>query len=152
MGSFRGVHFPIAGSMIIESGEIPQFSARSIILPSDSIIAFIPTGSPGILLLAINITGQAYFPARSIIFSSAVKPLTSFMIFAPTLSASSARSENIVSTETGTGISARAQTAGIRRERSSSFDILAARGQVAVSYTHLRAHETRHDLVCRLLL
>src|SRR5450759_4879561 len=25
-------------------------------------------------------------------------------------------------------------------------------GSVAVSYTHLRAHETRHDLVCRLLL
>src|SRR5665648_335254 len=24
--------------------------------------------------------------------------------------------------------------------------------KVAVSYTHLRAHETRHDLVCRLLL
>src|SRR5450756_1602285 len=24
--------------------------------------------------------------------------------------------------------------------------------QVPVSYTHLRAHETRHDLVCRLLL
>src|SRR5665648_1203019 len=24
--------------------------------------------------------------------------------------------------------------------------------QAAVSYTHLRAHETRHDLVCRLLL
>src|SRR5450756_2130616 len=26
------------------------------------------------------------------------------------------------------------------------------RGAMAVSYTHLRAHETRHDLVCRLLL
>src|SRR5450759_5729510 len=26
------------------------------------------------------------------------------------------------------------------------------RKAVAVSYTHLRAHETRHDLVCRLLL
>src|SRR5450759_4160456 len=26
------------------------------------------------------------------------------------------------------------------------------RGLIAVSYTHLRAHETRHDLVCRLLL
>src|SRR5450756_1886813 len=26
------------------------------------------------------------------------------------------------------------------------------RGVPAVSYTHLRAHETRHDLVCRLLL
>src|SRR5450756_711799 len=25
-------------------------------------------------------------------------------------------------------------------------------GLEAVSYTHLRAHETRHDLVCRLLL
>src|SRR5450756_3115004 len=25
-------------------------------------------------------------------------------------------------------------------------------GEVPVSYTHLRAHETRHDLVCRLLL
>ena len=25
-------------------------------------------------------------------------------------------------------------------------------GTQAVSYTHLRAHETRHDLVCRLLL
>ena len=25
-------------------------------------------------------------------------------------------------------------------------------GSIAVSYTHLRAHETRHDLVCRLLL
>src|SRR5659263_634849 len=25
-------------------------------------------------------------------------------------------------------------------------------GMVPVSYTHLRAHETRHDLVCRLLL
>src|SRR5450756_2837819 len=27
-----------------------------------------------------------------------------------------------------------------------------AAGDQAVSYTHLRAHETRHDLVCRLLL
>jgi len=26
------------------------------------------------------------------------------------------------------------------------------KGTIAVSYTHLRAHETRHDLVCRLLL
>src|SRR5450756_2939300 len=25
-------------------------------------------------------------------------------------------------------------------------------GEIPVSYTHLRAHETRHDLVCRLLL
>src|SRR5450756_3024371 len=25
-------------------------------------------------------------------------------------------------------------------------------GVIPVSYTHLRAHETRHDLVCRLLL
>src|SRR5450759_4095946 len=30
-------------------------------------------------------------------------------------------------------------------------DILSLRAK-SVSYTHLRAHETRHDLVCRLLL
>src|SRR5450756_2832258 len=30
--------------------------------------------------------------------------------------------------------------------------VVAERGLVPVSYTHLRAHETRHDLVCRLLL
>src|SRR5450756_2392683 len=30
--------------------------------------------------------------------------------------------------------------------------VTAANGKIAVSYTHLRAHETRHDLVCRLLL
>src|SRR5450756_1777874 len=27
-----------------------------------------------------------------------------------------------------------------------------AAGCIPISYTHLRAHETRHDLVCRLLL
>ena len=32
------------------------------------------------------------------------------------------------------------------------FEILTFDGNIAVSYTHLRAHETRHDLVCRLLL
>src|SRR5450756_2931374 len=29
---------------------------------------------------------------------------------------------------------------------------VAGHSEFAVSYTHLRAHETRHDLVCRLLL
>src|SRR5450756_3012256 len=29
---------------------------------------------------------------------------------------------------------------------------ITAGSHLAVSYTHLRAHETRHDLVCRLLL
>src|SRR5450756_1200698 len=35
-----------------------------------------------------------------------------------------------------------------------AIDYLAAPGDTPypVSYTHLRAHETRHDLVCRLLL
>src|SRR5450756_3245092 len=39
---------------------------------------------------------------------------------------------------------------------SRLVDVLAHRRllerRAAVSYTHLRAHETRHDLVCRLLL
>jgi len=79
--------------MIIESGEIPLFSARAIILPVIPLMASIPTASREYYYLAINITGHAYFPATSIIFSSAVKPLTSFMIFAPAASASSAMSE-----------------------------------------------------------
>src|SRR5450759_1166768 len=33
-----------------------------------------------------------------------------------------------------------------------SIGTLASWDNSAVSYTHLRAHETRHDLVCRLLL
>src|SRR5659263_366901 len=36
----------------------------------------------------------------------------------------------------------------VRRVKARHGD----RVYVAVSYTHLRAHETRHDLVCRLLL
>src|SRR5450759_5855710 len=36
-------------------------------------------------------------------------------------------------------------------EISPSIDHLLGRSSAAVSYTHLRAHETRHDLVCRLL-
>ena len=36
--------------------------------------------------------------------------------------------------------------------RRSVFEERISKTQKAVSYTHLRAHETRHDLVCRLLL
>src|SRR5450756_2687760 len=44
-------------------------------------------------------------------------------------------------------------TARLRRSQMSrkSGSIIRLRFG-AVSYTHLRAHETRHDLVCRLLL
>src|SRR5450756_2666321 len=35
---------------------------------------------------------------------------------------------------------------------AGNFLTLPAVQSSAVSYTHLRAHETRHDLVCRLLL
>src|SRR5450756_2781605 len=40
-------------------------------------------------------------------------------------------------------------------DKRGTFAVLTANGEAAiktVSYTHLRAHETRHDLVCRLLL
>src|SRR5450756_3007098 len=37
-------------------------------------------------------------------------------------------------------------------KRDDKGQELCANGHGAVSYTHLRAHETRHDLVCRLLL
>ena len=35
-----------------------------------------------------------------------------------------------------------------KKDQTSTHKI----GIYPVSYTHLRAHETRHDLVCRLLL
>ena len=41
-------------------------------------------------------------------------------------------------------------SADIETRRSRVLSKL--RGTGTVSYTHLRAHETRHDLVCRLLL
>src|SRR5450756_2741395 len=37
-------------------------------------------------------------------------------------------------------------------EKTHSINAYLLRGLDPVSYTHLRAHETRHDLVCRLLL
>src|SRR5450756_2550123 len=39
---------------------------------------------------------------------------------------------------------------GIRVTSARASTMSASRTAAAVSYTHLRAHETRHDLVCRL--
>src|SRR5659263_454467 len=46
----------------------------------------------------------------------------------------------------------RADVAGVSRLLAGATVIAIATSAGAVSYTHLRAHETRHDLVCRLLL
>src|SRR5450759_1141014 len=48
---------------------------------------------------------------------------------------------------TASGCNACEENLEIRRKRSEGFP-----DPGPVSYTHLRAHETRHDLVCRLLL
>src|SRR5665648_1247154 len=37
-------------------------------------------------------------------------------------------------------------------QNSEFFSVCYCKVHTPVSYTHLRAHETRHDLVCRLLL
>src|SRR5450756_1065473 len=42
-----------------------------------------------------------------------------------------------------------AETTSTAAKKAAYF---AEEGDTPVSYTHLRAHETRHDLVCRLLL
>src|SRR5665648_479001 len=41
---------------------------------------------------------------------------------------------------------------GIAQQRHDHLSAPRPQGTRPVSYTHLRAHETRHDLVCRLLL
>ena len=40
----------------------------------------------------------------------------------------------------------------IKKRANNVDNIFSFKIPVSVSYTHLRAHETRHDLVCRLLL
>ncbi len=37
-------------------------------------------------------------------------------------------------------------------DKAQVMELLEGRHWKLVSYTHLRAHETRHELVCRLLL
>src|SRR5659263_392335 len=57
----------------------------------------------------------------------------------------------LVTSPTGTLIGAPVSyTAEPRRMPSVGLSAI-ARTTLSVSYTHLRAHETRHDLVCRLL-
>ena len=51
----------------------------------------------------------------------------------------------------GVLVTAAATTYGVR-EYNRVPETAAERTEVAVSYTHLRAHETVLDLVCRLLL
>src|SRR5450756_2944967 len=45
----------------------------------------------------------------------------------------------------------RAEDKPARRELEIILNSMST-SQTSVSYTHLRAHETRHDIVCRLLL
>ena len=40
----------------------------------------------------------------------------------------------------------------VEDDRKNDGFVSVGDGEMPVSYTHLRAHETRHDLVCRLLL
>src|SRR5450759_5836118 len=50
-------------------------------------------------------------------------------------------------------VAARTYAAAAHRHPEQNADVCTtAHCQKSVSYTHLRAHETRHDLVCRLLL
>src|SRR5678810_1431587 len=44
------------------------------------------------------------------------------------------------------------QTAGATIDETLMRELVEKQGQESVSYTHLRAHETGRDLVCRLLL
>src|SRR5450756_2950960 len=54
---------------------------------------------------------------------------------------------------TSSSVETRARTVGTSKgDTCDSWGVMAKFLPSPVSYTHLRAHETRHDLVCRLLL
>ena len=55
---------------------------------------------------------------------------------------------DIISTE----IYSKAKESSTKFDSSNEVAIILAAGHGTVSYTHLRAHETVLDLVCRLLL
>src|SRR5665648_245299 len=64
------------------------------------------------------------------------------------------RSNNLMKLVINFGDHKRTIIAGIKKERKNPKEIQGKQALFVinpVSYTHLRAHETRHDLVCRLL-
>src|SRR5450759_3113926 len=61
-----------------------------------------------------------------------------------------ARVELISRIEDGFGVQLPEDTLSRAETPRDLFNALRSAGAAAVSYTHLRAHETRHDLVCRL--
>ena len=64
--------------------------------------------------------------------------------------AAAPRSVELVAKACSAGFADEAELAVAQKECLKLGNVVRVHG--AVSYTHLRAHETRHDLVCRLLL
>eukprot|EP00825_Cyclidium_porcatum_P001823 TRINITY_DN10846_c0_g1_i2.p2 TRINITY_DN10846_c0_g1~~TRINITY_DN10846_c0_g1_i2.p2 ORF type:complete len:150 (-),score=9.62 TRINITY_DN10846_c0_g1_i2:29-478(-) len=87
---------------------------------------------PGQKIFIVNVEGYAY-----------LVPFVEDdeMIFLKTIIPSRKMTKQYLGGEQNEADTGRKGTARFRGERG-----------MAVSYTHLRAHETRHDLVCRLLL
>src|SRR5450756_2229634 len=67
-------------------------------------------------------------------------------------SLASARSRAVSAAGSGAGAPSVALSASLRLKDTTVPITCCERCIGSVSYTHLRAHETRHDLVCRLLL
>src|SRR5450756_1023228 len=130
--------------------------AKSVAMPPAEERSSEPSASP----IRVTPTRYATLPHRARVTpgseSAAVGPFPSRMAWERK---NAAKTEAVISTaETTTRTSVLAQSTG---SRWGTADIVVRiipeecspdMNSTPVSYTHLRAHETRHDLVCRLLL
>src|SRR5450756_2852713 len=94
-------------------------------------------GGPGIRIIDVWTP-----PLLGVLGSTGARPVRSAAARAPSVVAAATRSPPKV----------QSGAANVRNRHPFLVMRDQAMGGIPVSYTHLRAHETRHDLVCRLLL
>src|SRR5450756_515564 len=127
--TFAGTEFTAAG---LTNGD----SISSVALASTGAAGSAPVSTYAIIPSAASGTGLGNYTIGYVNGSLVVNP------------ASQPTAQNITSAN-GSSIITFAGIPGVTYVTQSAANLI---GPWTVSYTHLRAHETRHDLVCRLLL
>src|SRR5450756_3060948 len=136
-GAFSfGFHIPSASAQA--QSAVPEINAWVVVKPDDTVVIRIARSEMG----QGTLTGLSQLVAEELDCNWA-KVTTEY----PTPGQSLARNRVWGSFSTGGSQGIRQSNDYVRRGGATARMML-----IPVSYTHLRAHETRHDLVCRLLL